>query len=118
MRYGLPPEQPPVTTIRVRMVRTTRATLDGGKTVREFAAGEEYDLPEWLAEAFFKGGEGDPAEAYAGLDSEGEATQTEAATAATEQQDEAGGRTGEDDGGAEAPRAERRPRRPRRLHGE
>lgn len=64
MFYGLKPTEPEVTTIRVRMVKTTRATLDGGCTATDYQAGEDYDLPEWLAEAFFRGGEADPAEAH------------------------------------------------------
>lgn len=64
MYYGLKPAEPEVTTIRVRMVKTTRATLDGGRTATDYQAGQDYDLPEWLAEAFFQGGEADPAEAH------------------------------------------------------
>ena len=65
MRYGIPPETPPEPMIRVLMQRTSKATLDGGGTTRVFEEGHEYDLPEWLAEAFFRGGEADPAEAHA-----------------------------------------------------
>ena len=64
MFYGLKPAEPEVPTIRVRMVKTTRATLDGGCTATDYQAGEDYDLPEWLAEAFVRGGEADPAEAH------------------------------------------------------
>lgn len=65
MLYGIPEVKPPVVTIQVRMVKTTKATLDGGCTTIEYQEGQEYDLPEWLAQAFFSGGEGDPAEAHA-----------------------------------------------------
>jgi hypothetical protein len=65
MRYGLPPEPEPVVLIRVLMQRTTKATLDGGRTEHVYEVGHEYDLPEWLALAFFAGGEADPAEAHA-----------------------------------------------------
>lgn len=64
MMYGLPPPEPEIVKIRVLMLKTSKATLDGGATVNEFEAGQEYDLPDWLAEAFFRGGEADPAEAH------------------------------------------------------
>lgn len=136
MRYGLQPEQPPTATIRVRMVKTTRATLDGGRTVKDYEAGKDYDLPEWLARSFFAGGEGDPAEAYEdkreamnletgravalkGLDSESARTHSDAATAATgEQQDEGAWGSGARNQGAGEDRQERRPRRSRRAPGE
>lgn len=68
--YGLPPPEPEMVVMRVRMQRTATATLDGGATTRVFEEGQEYDLPEWLAQAFFRGGEADPAEAHAQLASE------------------------------------------------
>jgi len=64
MLYGLPPPEPEIVTIRVLMLRTSKATLDGGATTQTFEEGQEYDLPDWLAEAFFRGREADPAEAY------------------------------------------------------
>lgn len=64
MLYGLKPDEPEITTIRVHMVKTTRATLDGGRTAIDYEVGQDYDLPEWLAEAFFRDGKADPAEAH------------------------------------------------------
>lgn len=64
MRYGLKPQKPEEATIRVRMQRTTQAQIPGGNPIVIYEAGQEYDLPEWLAQAFFKGGEADPAEAH------------------------------------------------------
>jgi hypothetical protein len=64
MRYGLPPSKPEEVTMRVRMVKTTRAIPHPGSPEVDYLAGHDYDLPEWLAEAFFRGGEGDPAEAH------------------------------------------------------
>jgi hypothetical protein len=64
MLYGIaeqPPEEP---TIRVRMLRTDRATLDGGRTIITLEAGKDYDLPVWLATGYFKSGKADPAEAH------------------------------------------------------
>lgn len=79
MRYGVMPETEPVTTVRVRMVKTSQATLDQ-RTTLTLEAGTEYDLPEWLAQAFFKGGEADPAEAYEALDNTSEQTHPAPAT--------------------------------------
>jgi len=64
MLYGLLPPVPEVATIRVVMLRTDTATLDGGATTMTLEAGREYDLPEWLAEAYFRDGKADPAEAH------------------------------------------------------
>jgi hypothetical protein len=64
MRYGIPEPRPEVATIRVLMQRTTKAIPFPGSFEVTYQAGCEYDLPEWLAEAFFKGGEADPAEAH------------------------------------------------------
>lgn len=61
MRYGIN-EQPEQTTIKVRMVRTLRAMVNG-KAV-DLAEGSEHDLPEELAEALFRGHDADPAEAH------------------------------------------------------
>jgi len=62
--YGLRAELPQEATIRVLMQRTTRAIPHPMIGERVYEAGQEYDLPEWLAEAFFRGGEADPAEAH------------------------------------------------------
>ena len=63
--YGLPEPAPEFATIKVRMLKTTRAIPYPGSPEVDYQEGCEYDLPEWLAEAFFRGGEGDPAEAHA-----------------------------------------------------
>lgn len=62
--YGLAEELPHEATIRVVMQRTTKAIPHPRIGERVYEAGQEYDLPEWLAEAFFRGGEADPAEAH------------------------------------------------------
>jgi hypothetical protein len=131
MLYGLPFGDPSqeATTIRVRMVKTMRATTDGGRTSILCEAGQEYDLPEWLAEAFFTGGEADPAEAHQMADAyenkrltaaglvKGPAVAHSGAVndAATELKDEAKRRAGEDDEPAAVARPARRPRGPGRV---
>lgn len=65
MLYGIPEPTPEVVTIKVRMVKTTKAIPFAGSPEVVYEAGHDYHLPEWLALAFFRGGEGDPAEAHA-----------------------------------------------------
>lgn len=50
-------------TIKVRMNRTAMGAPDS-VTVKEYKAGQEYDVPEDLAECFFSDGAADPAEAH------------------------------------------------------
>lgn len=50
--------------IKVRMNRTAKGAPDS-ITVKEYLEGEEYDVPEDLAECFFSDGSADPAEAHA-----------------------------------------------------
>lgn len=64
MHYGLPPPAIEITTIRVLMQKTTKAIPHPALGERVYEQGREYDLPDWLAEAFFRGGEADPAEAH------------------------------------------------------
>lgn len=49
--------------IKVRMLRTTLGAPDS-VTVREYKEGQEYSIPEDLAECFFSTGDADPAEAH------------------------------------------------------
>lgn len=65
MHYGIQPEPETVPTIRVRMLRTDKAIPFAGSYEVTYLEGHEYDLPDWLAEAYFRDGFADPAEAHA-----------------------------------------------------
>lgn len=64
MHYGIQPEPETVPTIRVRMLRTDKAIPFAGSYEVTYLEGHEYDLPDWLAEAYFRDGFADPAEAH------------------------------------------------------
>lgn len=64
MLYGLAPEPEVHATIRVRMVKDSRAIPCAGAPETVYVAGNDYDLPDWLAEAYFRDGIADPAEAH------------------------------------------------------
>ena len=61
--YGLPAEPDMRPTIRVRMVADAWGCPDP-RTRVQYLAGQEYDLPEDLAECFFSTHSADPAEAH------------------------------------------------------
>jgi hypothetical protein len=67
--YGLPPQVPEFTTIKVIMLRTAVGSTDG-YTLVTYEGGREYDLPEALAKSFFSIHAADPAEAHEGLSAE------------------------------------------------
>lgn len=53
--------------MKIRMTRTENGSPDGF-TVREYKDGHTYDVPDELADAFFKAGAADPEEAHQAAD--------------------------------------------------
>lgn len=78
MRYSLA-QRPPIPTVRIVMLKTTKGAPDGITTV-EYVEGQEYDVPEDLAGAFFSTHSADPAEAHEAVAEAAEQTHADPVT--------------------------------------